>query len=67
MTQTQGCPFVLPLRVDKYHDGFATIVDANGYTTTPPFGIVLGAYGKAMATALVESKLLGVRAEVVRR
>lgn len=36
-----------------------------GVTTTPPFGIVLCAYGKAMASALVGSKLHGVRAMVI--
>lgn len=35
-----------------------------GRTTTPPFGIVLCAYGADMATALLDSKMLGVRAKV---
>jgi hypothetical protein len=35
-----------------------------GVTTSPPFGIVLCAYGEAMATALLDSDLLGVRAKV---
>jgi hypothetical protein len=35
-----------------------------GVTTCPPFGIVLCAYGDAMAEALLESELLGVRAKV---
>lgn len=38
----------------------------NGMTTTPPFGIVLCAYGEAMADALLSSQLLGVRAKVQR-
>lgn len=33
-----------------------------GQTTTPPFGIVLCAYGAEMADALVSSQILGVRA-----
>jgi hypothetical protein len=33
--------------------------------TTPPFGIVLCAYSKTMADALLDSALLGVRARVV--
>lgn len=37
-----------------------------GITTTPPFGIVLCAYGDAMAEVLLASKLLGVRAKVCR-
>lgn len=36
----------------------------NGLTTSPPFGIVLCAYGDRMADALMSSKLLGVRAKV---
>ena len=36
----------------------------NGVTTSPPFGIVLCAYGEAMAIALLKSGLLGVRAKV---
>lgn len=32
-----------------------------GITTSPPFGIVLCAYGERMAEALLASKLLGVR------
>lgn len=35
-----------------------------GVTTTPPFGIVLCAYGDRMAKALLESRLLGVRTQV---
>lgn len=35
-----------------------------GVITTPPFGIVLCAYGDAMARALLESRLLGVRTKV---
>lgn len=35
-----------------------------GVITTPPFGIVLCAYGSRMAKALLESKLLGVRTKV---
>lgn len=38
--------------------------NGGGVTTTPPFGIVLCAYGESMARALLESKLLGVRANV---
>jgi hypothetical protein len=37
---------------------------AGGVTTTPPFGIVLCAYGEAMADALLASKLMGIRARV---
>lgn len=39
--------------------------NGNGAVTTPPFGIVLCAYSDAMAAALLDSKLLGVRARVV--
>lgn len=39
--------------------------NGNGMTTTPPFGIVLCAYGEQMAAALLASKMLGVRAKVV--
>ncbi len=35
-----------------------------GVVTTPPFGVMLCAYGEAMAEALLSSKLLGVRAKV---
>lgn len=35
-----------------------------GVTTTPPFGIVLCAYGEEMAIALLDSGLLGVRCKV---
>lgn len=35
---------------------------SGGVTTTPPFGIVLCAYGKAMSEALIKSKLIGLRA-----
>lgn len=38
---------------------------SGGVTTTPPFGIVLCAYGECMAHALVSSRLLGVRARVL--
>lgn len=37
-----------------------------GVTTTPPFGIVLCAYGTHMAIALLNSGLLGVRSQVWR-
>lgn len=37
-----------------------------GVTTTPPFGIVLCAYGSRMAATLASSGLLGVRARVMR-
>jgi hypothetical protein len=37
-----------------------------GVITTPPFGIVLCAYGDLMSRALLQSKLLGVRAQVWR-
>lgn len=40
--------------------------NGGGVTTTPPFGIVLCAYGEDMAAALLGSGLLGVRAKVVR-
>jgi len=39
--------------------------NGNGNTTTPPFGIVLCAYGQTMGDALLASKLQGVRAKVV--
>lgn len=39
--------------------------NGNGVTSTPPFGIVLCAYGYRMAEALLASKLQGVRAKVV--
>lgn len=38
-----------------------------GTVTTPPFGIVLCAYGEAMADALLASELLGVRTKVWSR
>lgn len=38
--------------------------NGGGVTTTPPFGIVLCAYGDAMAAALLRSELLGVRCSV---
>lgn len=38
--------------------------NGRGTTTTPPFGIVLCAYGADMADALLGSELLGVRARV---
>lgn len=38
--------------------------NGNGATTTPPFGIVLCAYGEDMATALLNSDLIGVRTKV---
>lgn len=38
-----------------------------GVTTTPPFGIMLCAYGETMANALHASKLQGVRAQVFSR
>lgn len=41
--------------------------NANGATTTPPFGIVLCAYGEAIADAMLNSRLLGVRAKVVSK
>lgn len=41
--------------------------NGNGAITTPPFGIVLCAYGGEMADALLNSKLLGVRAKVHER
>jgi hypothetical protein len=37
-----------------------------GVTTTPPFGIVLCAYGDRMAKALLDSRLLGVRMKVMQ-
>jgi len=36
-----------------------------GVTSTPPFGIVLCAYGEPMAEALLASSLQGVRAKVI--
>lgn len=39
--------------------------NGNGATTTPPFGIVLCAYGEYMAHVLLGSALKGVRAKVV--
>lgn len=41
--------------------------NGHGMTTTPPFGIVLCAYGEAMADALLRSDLMGVRASVLHR
>lgn len=41
--------------------------NGNGAVTTPPFGIVLCAYGEQMAEALMKSSLLGVRATVIDR
>lgn len=38
----------------------------DGITTSPPFGIVLCAYGENMAIALLNSELLGVRTQVWR-
>lgn len=38
--------------------------NGNGITTTPPFGIVLCAYGEKMAEFLLKSSLQGVRAKV---
>lgn len=35
-----------------------------GITTSPPFGILLAAYGEDMAIALLDSGLLGVRSKV---
>lgn len=40
--------------------------NGNGVITTPPFGIVLCAYGSSMAEALLKSDLQGVRASVIR-
>lgn len=40
--------------------------NGNGAVTTPPFGIVLCAYGDRMAEVLMASKLKGVRANVWR-
>lgn len=40
--------------------------NGNGAITTPPFGIVLCAYGDRMADALLSSKLMGVRSKVCR-
>ena len=37
---------------------------AGGQTSTPPFGVVLCAYGDEMADALLRSDLLGIRAKV---
>jgi hypothetical protein len=37
-----------------------------GQTTTPPFGIVLAAYGATMAEALFDSSLQGIRCQVVK-
>jgi hypothetical protein len=36
-----------------------------GVITTPPFGIVLCAYGEQMASTLINSRLMGVRAQVL--
>lgn len=38
--------------------------NGNGATTTPPFGIVICAYGETMAEALLGSGLLGIRTKV---
>lgn len=40
--------------------------NGNGVITTPPFGIVLCAYGRSMAEALLKSDVQGIRAKVVR-
>lgn len=37
---------------------------SGGITTTPPFGVVLCAYGEVLAEALLRSELLGMRAKV---
>lgn len=39
--------------------------NGKGHTTTPPFGIVLCAYGERMADALLASGLMGVRSRVL--
>ena len=41
--------------------------NGRGVTTTPPFGIVLCAYGAEMAEVLLNSGLLGVRSRVIHR
>lgn len=41
--------------------------NGHGATTTPPFGIVLCAYGSAMADALLSSDLMGIRCSVIHR
>jgi hypothetical protein len=38
---------------------------SGGVATTPPFGIVLCAYGEQMAESLIKSKLIGLRAKVL--
>lgn len=40
--------------------------NTGGVTTTPPFGIVLCAYGEVMADVLLNSELLGIRTKVWR-
>jgi hypothetical protein len=39
--------------------------NGNGVTSTPPFGIVLVAYGDRMADVLLKSNMRGVRAKVI--
>lgn len=48
-----------------FERGHRPRANGNEAVTTPPFGIVLCAYGDAMGAALLESKLLGVRARVI--
>ena len=51
-----------------FHRGSAPGANGlNGVTSTPPFGIVLCAYGDRMASALLDSKLMGVRASVIHK
>lgn len=51
-----------------FHRGSAPGANGlNGVTSTPPFGIVLCSYGLEMAEALMNSKLIGVRAQVRKR
>jgi hypothetical protein len=39
--------------------------NAPGATTTPPFGVVLCAYGRKMAKTLLKSSLIGIRCRVL--
>lgn len=63
----QAADALLFLRGRIYFErGHRPGANGNGVTTTPPFGIVLCAYGEEMAAALTGSELIGVRAKVVK-
>jgi hypothetical protein len=66
-TYMQAADALLFLRGRIYFErGHRPGGNGHGSTTTPPFGIVLCAYGAELAAVLLSSKLLGVRAEVRR-